>query len=82
MRNALRQKQKMLYGEDNPKWFNQPLSLVDLLMDSNVDKAASHINHMLKQFLSIRPYGSELNYNGFMLKVTGLAVSTRNLTAH
>ena len=37
---------------------------------------------MLKQFLSVRNYGSELHYHGFMLGVIGLAASTRSLTIH
>jgi len=75
-------KQEMLYGEDNQEWFNQALRLVDLLMENNVKEAASLINSMLKQFLSVRNYGSELYYHGFMLGVIGLAASTRSLTIH
>jgi len=75
-------KQEMLYGEDNPEWFNQALRLVDLLMENNVEEAMPLINLMLKQFLSVRNYGSELYYHGFMLGVIGLAASTRSLTIH
>jgi len=75
-------KQKMLYGEDNQEWFNQALKLVDLLMENNVEEAMPLINRMLKQFLSVRNYGSELYYHGFMLGVIGLAASTRSLTIH
>jgi len=75
-------KQEMLYGEDNQEWFNQALRLVDLLMENNVEEAASLMNDMLVQFLSVRNYGSELYYHGFMLGVIGLAASTRNLTVH
>jgi hypothetical protein len=75
-------KQKMLYGENNPEWFNQALRLVDLLMENNVEEAMPLINRMLKQFLSVRNYGSELYYHGFMLGVIGLAASTRSLTIH
>jgi len=82
--------QKMLYGEDNPEWFNQALCFVDLLMENDVDKAASHINRILKLFLSLRHYDYKLYYlshrhhfiHGFMLKVTGYAAFTRNLTEH
>ena len=72
----------MLYCENNPEWFNQALSLVDLLMENNVEEASSLMNDMLVQFLSVRNYGSELYYHGFMLGVIGLAASTRNLTVH
>jgi hypothetical protein len=72
----------MLYGEDNQEWFNQALRLVDLLMENNVKEAASLMNLMLVQFLSVRNYGSELYYHGFMLGVIGLAASTRKLTVH
>jgi len=75
-------KQEMLYGEDNQEWFNQALSLVDLLMEDNVEEAMPLINLMLKQFLSVRNYGSELYYHGFILGIVGLAASTRNLTVH
>jgi len=75
-------KQEMLYGEDNQEWFNQALRLVDLLMENNVKEAMPLINRMLKQFLSVRNYGSELYYHGFMLGVIGLAASTRSLTIH
>jgi hypothetical protein len=75
-------KQKLLYGENNPEWFNQALRLVDLLMENNVEEASSLMNDMLVQFLSVRNYGSELYYHGFMLGVIGLAASTRNLIIH
>ena len=75
-------KQKLLFGRKNPQWLNQALSLVDLLMENNVEEASSLMNDMLVQFLSVRNYGSELYYHGFMLGVIGLAASTRNLTVH
>jgi len=75
-------KQKLLFGRKNPQWLNQALNLVDLLMENNVEEAASLMNDMLVQFLSVRNYGSELYYHGFMLGVIGLAASTRNLIVH
>jgi len=83
-------KQKLLFGRKNPQWLNQALSLVDLLMENNVEEASSLMNDMLVQFLSLRHYDYKLYYlslrhhiiHGFMLKVTGFAAFTRNLTVH
>ena len=68
----------VLYGEDNPYWYNQALKLVDLLMVNNTDDAQMLISTMLKEFLSIRNTGNELYYHGFMTGILGLASATKN----
>ena len=73
-------KQELLYSEDNPYWFNHALKLVDLLMEDRHEEAGEILNSMLMGFLSVRNYGDELYYHGFVQGIIGLAASTRNLT--
>ena len=75
-------KRELLFGENNPYWYNQALKLVDLLMVNNTDDAQMLISTMLKEFLSIRNTGDELYYHGFMTGILGLATATKNFTYH
>ena len=75
-------KQQIMYSEHNPYWLQEALSLVDLLMENKIEEARSLMNDMLRQFFSLRHFDDELYYHDFMLKVTGLAASTRNLAIH
>ena len=75
-------KRELLFGENNPYWYNQALKLVDLLMVNNTDEAQMLISTMLKEFLSIRNTGHELYYHGFMTGILGLATATKNFTYH
>ena len=75
-------KRELLFGENNPYWYNQALKLVDLLMANNTDEAQMLISTMLKEFLSIRNTGDELYYHGFMTGILGLATATKNFTYH
>ena len=77
--SCFRAKQKFLYGENNPYWFNQALTLVDLLLENKADDAQELISSMLMSFLSIRNSGSELYYHGFMTGVLGLACAVKNV---
>ena len=72
-------KQKFLYGENNPYWFNQAKALVDLLMENKVEESRSLIGTMLKEFLSVRNSGSEFYYHGFMTGVLGLACAAKGI---
>ena len=75
-------KRELLFGENNPYWYNQALKLVDLLMANNTDEAQMLISTMLKEFLSIRNTGHELYYHGFMTGILGLAAATKNFKYH
>ena len=75
-------KQRFLYGRDNPYWFNQTMTLVDLLLENKAEESQELITTMLKEFLSIRNSGSELYYHGFMTGVLGLACAVKGLTYH
>ena len=75
-------KRELLFGENNPYWYNQALKLVDLLMTNNTDEAQMLISTMLKEFLSIRNTGHELYYHGFMTGILGLAAATKNFKYH
>lgn len=75
-------KRELLFGENNPYWYNQTLSLVDLLMANKTDEAQALISSMLKEFLSIRNTGDELYYHGFMIGILGLAAATKNFEYH
>ena len=79
---CFRTKQKFLYGENNPYWFNQAKTLVDLLMENKVEEAQSLIGTMLKEFLSIKNSGSEFYYHGFMTGVLGLACAAKGIEFH
>ena len=68
-----------LYTKNNHHWFNQTLSLVDLLMENKTEEAQMLISTMLKEFLSIRNSGDELYYHGFMTGILGIAASTKGL---
>ncbi|MDD7286404.1 MAG: AAA family ATPase [Succinivibrio sp.] len=70
------------YTKNNHHWFNQTLSLVDLLMVNNTDEAQMLISTMLKEFLSIRNTGDELYYHGFLTGILGLATATKGLEYH
>ena len=76
---CFRTKQKFLYGENNPYWFNQAKTLVDLLMENKVEESQSLIGTMLKEFLSVRNSGSEFYYHGFMTGVLGLACAAKGI---
>ena len=76
------EKREYLYGEDNPYWYNQTLSLVDLLMANKTDAAQALISSMLKEFLSIRNTGDELYYHGFMVGVIGIASAAKGISFH
>ena len=80
--SCFREKQEDLYGENNPYWFNQAMTLVDMLMENRADEAQSLISTMLKEFLSIRNSGSELYYHGFMTGVLGLACAVKGIDFH
>lgn len=67
------------YTKNNHQWFNQTLSLVDLLMENKTDEAQKLISSMLKEFLSIRNTGDELYYHGFMTGILGIAAATKGL---
>ncbi|SFK25368.1 PD-(D/E)XK nuclease superfamily protein [Succinivibrio dextrinosolvens] len=75
-------KRELLFGQNNPYWYNQALKLVDLLMANNTDEAQMLISSMLKEFLSIRNTGDELYYHGFMIGILGLAAATKNFEYH
>ena len=77
--SCFRAKQKYLYGEDNPFWYEQTLKLVDLLMTNNTDEAQMLMSTMLKEFLSIRNAGDELYYHGFMTGILGIACATKGI---
>ncbi|MBO6258798.1 MAG: PD-(D/E)XK nuclease domain-containing protein, partial [Succinivibrio sp.] len=77
--SCFREKQADLYGENNPYWFNQAMTLVDLLMENKVEESQSLIGTMLKEFLSIKNSGSELYYHGFMTGVLGLACAAKSI---
>ena len=70
------------YTKNNHHWFNQTLSLVDLLMENKTEEAQMLISTMLKEFLSIRNSGDELYYHGFMTGILGIAASTKGLEYH
>ena len=82
MLTCFRTKQKFLYGENNPYWFNQAKTLVDLLMENKVEESQSLIGTMLKEFLSVRNSGSEFYYYGFMSGVLGLACAAKSIEFH
>ncbi|WP_406017185.1 AAA family ATPase [Succinivibrio sp.] len=75
-------KRELLFGENNPYWYNQTLSLVDLLMANKTDEAQALISSMLKEFLSIRNTGDELYYHGFMVGVIGIASAAKGISFH
>ena len=75
-------KRELLFGENNPYWYNQALKLVDLLMANNNDEAQMLISSMLKEFLSIRNTGDELYYHGFMVGVIGIASAAKGISFH
>ena len=75
-------KRELLFGENNPYWYNQTLSLVDLLMANKTDAAQALISSMLKEFLSIRNTGDELYYHGFMVGVIGIASAAKGISFH
>ena len=80
--SCFREKQDDLYGRNNPYWFNQAMTLVDLLMENKTEEAQSLIGTMLKEFLSIRNSGSEFYYHGFMTGVLGLACAVKSIGYH
>ncbi|MBQ9219875.1 AAA family ATPase [Succinivibrio sp.] len=75
-------KRELLFGENNPYWYNQALKLVDLLMANKTDEAQALISSMLKEFLSIRNTGDELYYHGFMVGVIGIASAAKGISFH
>ena len=77
--SCFRDKTDYLYSEDNPYWFNQTMTLVDLLMENKTEEAQTLITTMLMSFLSIRNSGSELYYHGFMTGVLGLACAVKGI---
>ena len=80
--SCFREKQDDLYGRNNPYWFNQAKTLVDLLMENKTEEAQSLIGTMLKEFLSVRNSGSEFYYHGFMTGVLGLACAAKSIEFH
>ncbi|MDY6466589.1 MAG: PD-(D/E)XK nuclease domain-containing protein, partial [Succinivibrio dextrinosolvens] len=70
------------YTKNNHHWFNQTLSLVDLLMENKTEEAQMLISTMLKEFLSIRNSGDELYYHGFMVGVLGIASAAKGISFH
>ena len=80
--SCFREKQEDLYGENNPYWFNQAMTLVDLLLENKTEESQELITTMLKEFLSIRNSGSELYYHGFMTGVLGLACAVKGVDFH
>ena len=80
--SCFRAKQKFLYGENNPYWFNQAMSLVDLLLENRTEEAQELISSMLISFLSVRNSGSELYYHGFMTGILGFACAAKGVEFH
>ncbi|WP_031492704.1 AAA family ATPase [Succinivibrio dextrinosolvens] len=80
--SCFRAKQKFLYGENNPYWFNQAMTLVVLLLENRTDEAQDLINSMLMSFLSVRNTRSELYYHGFMVGVLGFACASKGIDFH
>lgn len=80
--SCFREKQQDLYGENNPYWFNQAMTLVDLLLENKVEESQKLISSMLMSFLSIRNAGSELYYHVFMVGVLGFACAAKGVDFH
>lgn len=75
-------KQKFLYGENNPYWFNQAMTLVELLLENKELQAQELITSMLMSFLSVRNTRNEFYYHGFMTGVLGFACSAKGVEFH
>lgn len=77
--SCFRAKQKFLYGENNPYWFNQAMTLVDLLLENRSLEAQELITSMLMSFLSVRNTRSEFYYHGFLAGVLGFACAAKGV---
>ena len=80
--SCFRAKQKYFYGRDNPYWFKQAMTLVDLLIENRTEEAQELITSMLMSFLSVRNSGSEYYYHGFMTGVLGFACAAKGIEFH
>ncbi len=77
--SCFQRKYESLYSKINPYWYNQAMTLVDLLLDKKADGAQTLMNSMLKEFLSIRNTGHELYYHGFITGILGLATAAKGI---
>ena len=70
------EKVKTLFSESNPEWRGMSQELRDSLFDGNAAKVSEIINKMLQAFISVRDFGSEGFYHGFITGVLGITAGS------
>ena len=70
------EKVKTLFSESNPEWKGMSQELRDSLFDGNAAKVSEIINKMLQAFISVRDFGSEGFYHGFITGVLGITAGS------
>ena len=70
------EKVKTLFSESNPEWKGMYQELRDSLFDGNAAKVSEIINKMLQAFISVRDFGSEGFYHGFITGVLGITAGS------
>ena len=70
------EKVKTLFSESNPEWRGMSQELRDSLFDGNAAQVSEIINKMLQAFISVRDFGSEGFYHGFITGVLGITAGS------
>ncbi|WP_406040005.1 AAA family ATPase [Succinimonas sp.] len=69
-------KVKTLFSESNPEWKGMSQELRESLFAGNAAKVSEIINKMLQAFISVRDFGSEGFYHGFITGVLGITAGS------
>ncbi|MBQ9274110.1 MAG: PD-(D/E)XK nuclease domain-containing protein, partial [Succinivibrio sp.] len=69
-------KARFLFGKENPQWLSAAYSLKDALFMGDTAQVQSVINTLLINFVSVRDYGYESFYHGFLLGVLSITADS------
>ncbi len=65
-----------LFSDSNPEWYSMSQDLRENLFNGNALKVSEIISKMLLAFISVRDFGSEGFYHGFMIGVLGITAGS------
>ena len=70
------EKAKAIFSGSNPEWYSMSQDLRENLFNGNALKVSEIISKMLLAFISVRDFGSEGFYHGFMIGVLGITAGS------